>query len=613
MKLYLTYLFFLFIFFLSVACQQENKEVAHPNIVWIVSEDNSPLLGCYGDTFATTPVLDKFASQGIVYENAFASAPVCAPTRSTLITGVYPPSMGTQHMRSENPIPDFIQFFPHYLREAGYYCTNNSKKDYNTVDQSNAWDESSNQATYKNRKPGQPFFAIFNLTVSHESSLHTPLDTLKHDPEKVPIPAYHPRTPEMKHDWAQYYDKIETMDQQVGKILSELKEAGLADSTIVFYYSDHGGVLGRSKRFLFESGLHVPLLIRFPEKYKDLAPGKPGTRTDRLVSFLDFAPTILSLCGIDIPDYMQGEAFLGNQQKPEPEYVYNFRGRMDEVYDMSRSVRNKQFRYTRNYMPHRIYGQYLEYLWRAPSMPSWERAYKAGTLNKAQSAFWEPKPAEELYEIATDSDNVHNLADNPEYEPVLEEMRKANTAWLKKTHDSGFLPEGEMIRQAAGSTIYEFARADQYPIEAIIETANMATLGHAENLDKLIEKLDDPNGIIRYWAATGCVILGKKAKEAQPVLEKHLNDPVPDVAIATAEALYELGETKKAIPTLEKALRHSNEKVRLHALNIFRLMDQNAAQSLKSITAMTEGRDHESNDYDMRAALYLIEQLSHKP
>ncbi|HET7180019.1 MAG TPA: sulfatase-like hydrolase/transferase, partial [Chryseosolibacter sp.] len=194
-----------------------------PNILWIVSEDNSPLIGAYGDAFATTPNIDRLAREGVRYTNAFSTAPVCAPSRSTLITGMYPSSLGTENMRSTYPLPSFAKFFPRYLREAGYYTSNNAKKDYNTVDQPEAWDESSQKATYLNRKPGQPFFAVFNINVSHESQLHTsiPAAQLHHDPEKVPIPPYHPRTEEVKHDWAQYYDKIEAMDEQVGRILHE--------------------------------------------------------------------------------------------------------------------------------------------------------------------------------------------------------------------------------------------------------------------------------------------------------------------------------------------------------------------------------------------------------
>ena len=587
------------------------QDLPPPNILWIVSEDNSPLLGSYGDEFAITPNIDRLATEGVLYENAFATAPVCAPSRSTLITGVYPPSMGTQHMRSNNPIPKFIKFFPRYLREAGYYCTNNVKKDYNTIDQEEAWDESSDSATYRNRPDGKPFFAIFNFTTSHESSIHEPIERLVHDRKKVPIPAYHPRTPEMEHDWAQYYDQVTMMDAQVGKVLQELEEQGLADNTIVFYYSDHGGVLGRSKRYMYESGLHIPLVIRFPEKYRSLASGEANTRTDRLVTFVDFAPTVLSLAGIPVPEYMQGKAFLGEQEQSPREYAYGFRGRMDEVYDISRSVRDKRFRYTRNYMPHRIYGQYLEYLWRAPSMRSWEAAYQAGELNEAQSAFWERKPPEELYDIMQDPDNVHNLVADPQYQSDLQRLRQANGEWVRSIHDAGFLPEAEMIARAEerDGTIYELVRNPKLPLDYIIETAEVASLEDSAHLDTLVERLDDDESAVRYWAATGCAILGEQAEPARSKLEKHLDDPSPSVAVASAEALYYLGNKEQSVATLTRVLKSDQEMARVHALNVLKLIGEDARPALATTKELVDSKDPEDNSYDTRAALRLIEIL----
>ena len=601
---------------ITVYSQTADSNPQPPNILWIVSEDNSTLLRSYGDTFATTPVLDQLAAEGILYENALATAPVCAPSRSTLITGVYPTSMGTQHMRSHNAIPDFIKLFPKYLREQGYYCTNNSKEDYNIANYENVWDESSKQATYKNRPEGQPFFAIFNLTISHESSLHKPLDSLIHDPEQVPIPPYHPRTPEMKHDWAQYYDKVTMMDTQVGELLQELEDQGLADNTIVFYYSDHGGVLGRSKRFMYESGLHIPLIIRFPEKYRNLAPGAPGTRTDRIVTFADFAPTMLSLTGVDVPDYMQGKAFLGAQQQPEREYGYCFRDRMDEVYDLSRSTRDKQYFYTRNYMPHRIYGQYLQYLWRAPSMSSWEEAYQNGELNKVQSAFWETKPPEELYDVKQDPDNVRNLAQDPQYQSVLKRMRQANAGWVRETRDAGFLPEAEMIAraQAKGMTIYELVRQPDLPLSQIVATAEMASMGEPKNLPKLISALDNPESGIRYWAATGCVILGEKAAPAREKLLKLLDDPSPDVVVASAEAMYQLGEKQRSVAALVKTLQSDQEMARVRALGVLSMLGKDARPALAPAEAIIDNTPAEkvthNSGYDVRAAQHLIEKLN---
>ncbi|ACT93738.1 sulfatase-like hydrolase/transferase [Dyadobacter fermentans] len=575
-----------------------------PNILWIVSEDNTVLLGSYGDQFATTPNLDQFAAGSIRYKNAFSTAPVCAPSRNTLITGMYPPSLGTEHMRSVYPSPAFVKFFPKYLREAGYYTTNNAKKDYNTPDQTDAWDESSNKATYKNRKPGQPFFAVFNLNVSHESSLHEPLPALKHDPEKVPLPPYHPATPELKHDWAQYYDKLEEMDRQFGRLLQELKDEGLAENTIVFYYADNGGVLARSKRFMYESGLHVPLIVHLPPKYAHLASQKSGTVSDRLVTFLDFAPTVLSLVDIKVPEYMQGGAFLGKQQKPEPPYAFGFRGRMDERIDMSRSVRDKKFRYIRNYLPNKIYGQYLEYLWRAPSVKSWEELYKAGKLNAVQSKFWEAKPAEELFDVDADPHNIKNLADDPKYKKDLERLRKANAEWMAKYKDVGFIPEAIIYEIAKKTPLYDYARSGQYNFGKIAATADLASSRTAAHTQALIKALADTDPSVRYWGATGLTVL--KAAAGKDALRKALKDPEPAVRIAAAEALYVTGADKTAaVATLTDALKSDNPYARLQALNVLDLAGKDAAPAIPGAEQIAAQKP-EMFDYDIRAAKVLL-------
>lgn len=581
-----------------------------PNILWIVSEDNSPFMGAYGDAFATTPNIDEFAAHAVRYTNAFATAPVCAPSRSTLITGMYPSSLGTEHMRSNYPIPSFVRFFPRYLREAGYYTSNNAKKDYNTVDQPEAWDESSGKATYKNRKPGQPFFAVFNIGISHESQLHQaiPPADLKHDPEKVPVPPYHPLTEEMKHDWAQYYDRIQAMDGHVGKILRELEDAGLSDNTIVFYYSDHGGVLGRSKRFMYESGLHIPLIIRFPEKYQHLAPAAPGSTTDRIVTFVDFAPTILSLADITPPPYMQGKAFLGHHAGPAGEYAFAFRGRMDERFDMVRSVRDKKFRYIRNYMPHKIYGQYLEYLWKAPSMASWEDAWRKGELNDTQAAFWKPKPPEELYDVETDPHNIRNLAVESAYKNVLVRMRDANSRWMLEQIDVGFIPEPMMTEISAKQPLYDYARSGKYPLERIMETAAMASSKDPADLPALKKRLQDKHPIVRYWAVTGCTVLSKGAMTAKGTLIKLLKDPEISVRIAAAEALYLLADKEKSLPVLREALRSANLMARVQALNVLENMNKDALPLLDDLKQLLKA-DIRDGDYDVRAAQRLIDKL----
>ncbi len=583
-----------------------------PNILWLTSEDNSPLLGCYGDDFATTPNLDQLAAEGFLYTHAYANAPVCAPARNTIITGVYANSGGNQHMRSQYPKSEIVKTYPEFLREAGYYCTNNSKTDYNTrsINPNEIWDESSNDAHYKNRKPGQPFFAIFNTTISHESSIHKsiPNDKLRHSPEEVPIPPHHPATPEMKHDWAQYYDKIEDMDAQIGKWLQELEDAGLADNTIVFYYGDHGGVIARSKRYVYETGTHVPFIVRIPEKYKHLFPAeKPGSEVNRIISFVDLAPTLLSIAGIEIPGFLQGNAFLGNQKTEDPEYAFMFRGRMDERYDMSRAVRDQKYRYIRNYMPYRIYGQHLDYLWRAPSIRSWEEAYLNGECNETQSRFWEPKRIEELYDTENDPWEINNLADNPKYKEVLDRMRAANKAWVTRIYDTGFIPEADAVDRSNGMPMYDYMRSGKVDLQPIMEAAEIATLGKTENIEKLKSYLKSDESAIRYWGASGLLILKDKAGPAAKDLKAALNDESANVVNVAAEALYNMGEKDAARKALIKVLENPNEFARCHALNTIDCIEDESREVKKGVVNMVQKADAANrNRYDIRAARWLV-------
>lgn len=589
---------------------QDNR----PNILWIVSEDNNvSMLGCYGNTLATTPNIDRFAKEGVRFTNAFATAPVCAPSRCTLITGMYPPSLGTEHMRSNYAIPASIKFFPRYLREAGYYTTNNSKKDYNTVDQTETWDESSTTATYKNRKPGQPFFAVFNLFVSHESSIHKRKDSLRHDPYKIELPPYHPDTKEMRADWAQYYDNVETMDQEVARLLKELDEAGLSQNTIVFYYADNGGVLPRSKRFMYESGLHVPLIIRIPPKFRALSPFKAVEVTDRLVSFTDFAPTVLALAGLKPPDTMQGLKFLGHSSLTEHRYTYAFRGRMDERIDLSRSVRDKKYRYIRNYLPHLIYGQHLQYLWQASSMQSWEQEYRAGHLNELQLAFWKEKPSEELFNVDADPHNVHNLAADPAYDSVLQRFRKVNHEWTVRSRDIGFVPEAILYRLSRNGPLKDLA-PNQRQLERIIETAEMASFRDTGKGQELLNRLRDNDPSVRYWAAVGCTVLRNMIPSVTTKLKPLLQDSEGAVQVAAAEALYYNGEREAGFSGLVKALKHENPFVRVQTLNVLQSIGKDASPALENVRklipiqpAAERGID---NDFDVRAARTFVETIN---
>lgn len=530
----------------------QQEPVEKPNILWIVSEDNSAYFtGCYGNSFATTPNIDKLASKGFLYTHAYCTNAVCAPSRNTIITGAYSASNGNENMRSNYPKSADVHTYPEYLRKAGYYCTNNSKTDYNTsgINPLEIWDESSNKAHYKNRPKGKPFFAVFNIGTSHESCLHnqTPTKDLRHNPAKVILPPYHPDTPEMRHDWAQYYDKIEDMDKEVGIFLKELDENGLADNTIVMYYGDNGGVLARSKRFIYETGTRIPFIVRIPEKYKYLYPSvKPGQKVNRLINFVDLAPTLLSIAGTPIPGYMQGEAFLGKQKTKDPEYTFMSRQRMDERYDLVRAVRDKHYRYIRNYMPFRITMQHVNYLFKAASAQSWEKAFKEGRTNVVQSAPFRTKPIEELYDTEIDPWEVKNLAFDPAYAPVLVRMHKAENEWMRKIRDVGLIPESEYKNFAGAKSMYDYMRSAECPFEELLKAADLATLGGKSNLNTFVQYLKSSNSAIRYWGATGLLILKNDARPAIAALKEASNDKSGAVATLVAETLYGLGEKELA-------------------------------------------------------------------
>lgn len=570
-------------------------QAPRPNILWITCEDTGPHLGAYGDRYADTPNLDRLAARGMIYRHVWSTAPVCAPARTAIISGMYPSSTGSEHMRTLTRLPSGMRMYPCYLREAGYYCTNNSKEDYNLEHTGQVWDESSPKAHWRNRKPGQPFFAIFNLTVTHESQIRRRPHTLQHDPQRVRVPAYHPDTPEVRHDWAQYYDNITVMDQQAGTLLRELETAGLAEDTIVFFYGDHGSGMPRSKRWPYDSGLHVPLIVSFPEKWRHLAPKeyRPGGASDRLVSFVDLAPTVLSLAGIKPPSHMQGAAFLGPFTAPPPAYLHGLRGRMDERYDMVRTVRNHRYVYVRNYMPHRIYGQHVSYMFETPTTRVWKELYEQGKLNAAQRRFWETKPPEELYDLETDPDEVNNLADSAAHRQILERMRQAQREHALRIRDVGFLPEDEIYRRSQGSSPYQMGHDPRlYPMERVMEMAEVASSLDPAAVPRLLKAFSDADSGVRYWAVTGLLMRGERAVAAGRVeLRKALEDPSPSVRIPAAEALGRYGEAEDLKRALDVLLELSNAEkhgnwVAIAALNALDYLNDRARPVREAIARL---------------------------
>lgn len=565
---------------------------AKPNILWLTSEDHGPHVGCYGDELATTPNMDALAKKGMLYKVCWSNNPVCAAARTTLIAGIYSPSTGGQHMRSMARLPDEIKMYPQFLREAGYYCTNRSKEDYNLKKPRDVWDESSGKAHWRNRAKGQPFFAIFNSTKSHESQIRTRPHRWAHDPAQVRVPAYHPDTKEVREDWAQYYDAVTSADADAGKVLSELEQDGLVDDTIVFFYADHGSGMPRSKRFPYDSGLRVPLVVYFPEKFKHLAPPeyKPGGSSDRLVSFVDLAPTLLSLIGQQAPAWMQGHAFAGKYDAGPQPYVYGFRDRMDERYDLIRTVRDQRYVYVRNYMPHLPCGQHIEYMFETPTTRVWKTLHDAGKLTAEQDLFWNKRLSEELYDLQNDPAEVHNLAASPEHRETLERMRKAQEAMVMRIRDLGFLPESEMHARAGNDAPYTMGHDDRrYPLARIHAAAALASGLKADATPELIKLLADDDCAVRYWAAMGLLMRERAGVAAGAAeLRRALNDPVPCVQIAAAQALTQFGDDADFRPSLDVLIhlaspQETNAIVAIAALNAIDALGDRAAVAADAI------------------------------
>ena len=535
-----------------------------PNILWLTSEDNNVnWVGCYGNPHAQTPHIDKLASEGFQYLNCFANAPVCAPSRSGWITGMHPVSLGTIPMRSRYNIPhDLIKYYPDYLRGAGYFCSNVRKTDYNIGGRADDDCWQSLKVNWRELGKKQPFFQVINLATSHESRAFGSVENTKHSPNDIRLAKYHPDLLTIRKNYAHYHDAVARMDGQVGDQLRALEKQGLSENTIVVYNSDHGGVLPRSKRFLFNSGTHCPLIIRIPKKYRSMWPTKStGSKIDRLVSFIDMPKTWLSLAGIKAPEFMQGRVFLGASTEPERTYHISYRERMDERMDNQRAIRNKRFLYIRNYMAYVPWGQRLNYLWKMEATRAWENWHKAGKTDDLTGRWFGEKPSEELYDTLEDPDNVTNLINDPKHSNMANELRKALDQWQLKVRDLGLLPESERVKRAEefGVTLHELANNPQaYQLESYLHASNIALQRDPKKIQQLLGFLQDGDSGVRYWGIAGFCLLGKKAASVSNEIEHALRDDSHAVRATAAFTLYRLGKKEKARETLRALLRQDS-------------------------------------------------------
>ncbi|MFK7767078.1 MAG: sulfatase [Mariniblastus sp.] len=573
-----------------------------PNILWLSVEDIGPQIGCYGDEVANTPTLDKFAKQGLVYDLAWSNYPVCAPARTTIITGMYASANSAGNMRSEVVMPKGVKMFPEYLRESGYYCTNNKKTDYNyQCNLAEVWDASSTKAHYRNRKTDQPFFAVFNHTGTHESKIRKRPHEAVTDAAAVKLPKYWPDHPEVRKDFAQYYDNINVMDGWIDNHLKQLEKSGQADNTIVVIFGDHGSGMPRHKRYAGDSGMLVPFIVYVPEKLKALAGNEysSGGRSKRPVGFIDLAPTMLSLAGIEPPEYMQGHAFMGKHQSDPPKYLYGFRDRMDERMDISRSIRDERFIYIRNYMPHLSAAQFVEYQHETLSTSVWKELFDAGKLDQVQSQFWKPRAGEELYDLKADPDETVNLAGDPKMKEVLQRFRNEHRDSYTRFGDLGLVPESIAFDfgKSTRSRREMLADGKQFPLDELFKIANIAANKNLADLNQLHTAAEHSSASVRYWAAIGIQVDGKEsALKSKTQLARLTNDPCAAVAVVASEVLAKFGddtERANALKTLAKFadLRNANYYASIQALNAIDRLDQVASSVFKDLKNIPKKSD----------------------
>lgn len=605
-----------YLILINISFLQANEK---PNILWITSEDNGiKWLSCYGGKNTNTPNIDSLASEGFRYLYCFDNAAVCAPTRSSWITGMHALSIGTHPMRSGFEVPKEVTFYNQQLLKAGYWTSNCNKTDYNLrspVNPNTFWNYRGKfEESFKGRKNGQPFFTVLNIMDSHESRAFGSLKKDSKDPKAMKLRPYHPDIPEMRETYAIYSRSVEKMDERVGEAIQLLKDKGVYEDTIIIYNSDHGGVLPRSKRFLYSSGIHCPLIVRIPAKWKNMWPAaKPGMTVDRIVSFIDMPKTWLSLAGAEIPENYQGRVFLGKNTEPTSDFHFSWRERADDRFDNTRVMRGKRFAYHKNYAPYAPNGQFLTYMHNMKGTSAWEQYHKAGKTNEVTGRFFEPRVSEEFYDNKTDFDNVRNLIKHSEHQTEIAKLKRELRRQQLKYFDSGLLPEKMRGLRARENniTIYEMVRnPNLYPLEKYLDAADLALTRDKKNLGIFQSQLSDKDEGMRFWAVVGLLLLEKDAAPAKEELIKALKDNYKEVSAFAAWVLFKIGEKEKAFSFFKSCLQKDVYKERMLA-NILDWMGDGA----KPVLAQFEGQEMKKSflaDVVLRAGINVTIQKKQK-
>lgn len=564
----------------SVKASAADKKKERPNILWVTFEDTSSYeFGCYGNKDVHTPNADSLATQGIQFMNAWSVAPQSSPARSSLITGCYATTYGMDVHPVPYDTPADI-FFPQRLREAGYYCTNNSKTHYNsTTDNKSCWDECSKKASYNSdkRQKYQPFFAVFNTVTSHMGRIRTFHTDGRRDytkegiyPELLSLPSYVPDLPEVRSDYAGHLEAVQDVDTWLGFFLKDLKDKGLDENTIIFFFSDHGGCVPRGKGYLYESGLKVPLIVYFPKKWRHLANGKSG-QDNSLVNFTDLGPTVLSLAGVKPSKNMQGKAIFGEYASKEERKV-QFALAANQLHHFMpvRAVSDGHFKYMRSYIPYRQFALRNYYQWGMPSNKAWDKFVLGNhNTNPEWALTFDAHPAEMLFDLDKDPGELHDLSSSPEYAETLKRMRNELASHIRSTQDLGFF----LPTSRTGHVLYDVVRKEKYPMEELYKLAEAAGVADVSSLPMFEKAITSQSPDMRFWGAVGYAQLAHKKQLTQcpQALVDLLNDANPYVASEAAYAITYLGKPQEGIKRLVNPAKEEDRKIGYSSLECISL------------------------------------------